>query len=66
MKGQIALGTKRFDLGPMARMNRQKRFRELFRFRKYIRMQSSKVWCLRSQRLCGHPNFSLDMASFKI
>ena len=45
-------------------MNRQKRFREIFRFRGDIRSQSSEIGCQRSQRLCGHPIFPLDTAVF--
>ena len=46
-------------------MNTQKRFRDFFRFRGDIRWQRSKILCLCSQRLRGHPNFSLDTAFFK-
>ena len=42
-------------------MNRQKRFREIFRFRGDIRSQSSKIGCQRSQRQRGHPIFSLSL-----
>ena len=38
-------------------MNKQKRFREIFRFRGDIFPQNSKIGCLRNQRLCGHTFF---------
>ena len=45
-------------------MSRQKRFRDLFRFREDIRSQSSKIACLRSHRLRKHATFSLDTENF--
>ena len=43
--------------GPGPRMNRRKRFRELFRFHEDIQLQSSKIAIPRSQQLYGHAKF---------
>ena len=47
------------------RMNRQKRFRELFRFREDIQSQSSKIACPHSEWLRGHTIFSVYTEVFK-
>ena len=53
---------------PKPHMNRLKRFRKLFSFRKDIwsqRSKISKIRCPCSQQLHEQQNFSLDMAVFK-
>ena len=46
------------QIRPGLHMNRHKQFHELFRFRKDIRSQSSKITCLRRQQLRGHTFFA--------
>ena len=62
-KGQcheiIAYFASKIRPGP--HMNRQKWFRELFRFRGDILSQSSKLACPRSRWLRGHATFSLNI-----
>ena len=47
-------------------MNRLKRFCELIRFLENIRLKSSKITCLRSQRLREHASLALGNPPFKI